>query len=89
MPPATTLWLSKSRKRPLILFPGLEMSGSASNLLLTVAESISTSSFSEVEALKPSPDRENFACVATDFYPRPYDHPLGHLLRPLQANLGY
>ena len=20
---------------------------------------------------------------------RPYDHPLGHLLRPLQANLGY
>lgn len=23
------------------------------------------------------------------YIPRPYDHPLGHLLHPLQANLGY
>jgi hypothetical protein len=43
----------------------------------------------ELNATFLPPDRARFAGVATTYLARPYDHPRGHLLRPLQANLGY
>ena len=79
------------RKRPLIRLPCLEIYGSASNLLLTVADSISTSLCSEgwkVDgSCSPSPQPWGFRGCCHDAYTRA--EPGVWLLHPLQANLGY
>src|SRR5712692_756486 len=86
---------SRRRNNPLRGFPCFEMSPSASNLLITVADSISTSSLlvdGQPRKLLPFPLA---AGVSAIFLP-PYPHTSTastlwwHSLRnPLQAHLGY
>src|SRR5712692_2133943 len=86
---------SRRRNKPLRGFPCFEMSPSASNLLITVADSISTSSLlvdCQQRKLLPFP----LAAVVSAIFLPPYPHASTtstslwcSLRNPLQAHLGY
>src|SRR5712692_749638 len=88
-------WFSSSRNKPFIRFPCFESFSSASNLLITVADSISTSSLSDncrLRKLFPFPLVRLVSRVLLLAYPHTSTASIWSwcsLRNPLQAHLGY